>query len=216
MSALERLDSAPPRQLKPAAMTSAFPAILNPPPDSSSDPDPDTQRAGLAEDSFPHSHKRKHRHRLRNTYATNIQPPTPPQLTSASTADDNSSAYQSPSQQHHSDFPIALEQAGTGIDVQRWMSNSDSEEHEMDSYHGMSDDDEALAGLTAADRRRIRRGIRHRAGDESEEALIPGDDSDDIITREEKKEADGRVIRDLVINLLLIGLWYGHLAESLK
>lgn len=76
----------------------------------------------------------------------------------------------------------------------------------MDSYHGRgaaASDDEEVG-------RRKPRGVRHRAGDESEEAaLIQGDILDDEVTRQEKKEADGRVMRDLAINLILIGLWYG-------
>lgn len=80
----------------------------------------------------------------------------------------------------------------------------------MDNCHDARSDDEEV-GVSASDRRKprhVRSGIRHRAGDESEEALIHGVDLDDEVTKEEKKEADGKVLRDLAINLILIGLWY--------
>lgn len=89
------------------------------------------------------------------------------------------------------------------------MSESDSEEHEMDNYLAASDDEEAQAGPAAADRRRARHVRRHRVGDGSEESLIHGNTDGDVITREEEKEADGKVLRDLAMNLVFIGLWYG-------
>ena len=79
----------------------------------------------------------------------------------------------------------------------------------MDIYHGPTSDDEEV-GLPPSDRRKsrqVRRGMRHRAGDESEEALISGEESDSSLTKEEKKEANTKVLRDLGINLILIGLW---------
>jgi hypothetical protein len=78
------------------------------------------------------------------------------------------------------------------------------EELEMDSYH---DDEES--SIVAPDTRRTRhagRSLRHRAADGSEESLI-GEDVDDEVTAEEKKEADVKVIHNLAINALLIGLW---------
>lgn len=81
----------------------------------------------------------------------------------------------------------------------------------MDNYHEQSDDEEA--GIISSDRRKARLprrgiGIRHRVGDESEEALIGGNDVEDEVTPEEKKEADGLVIRNVAVNLCFISLWY--------
>lgn len=194
-------------------MSSAFPAPTAPHRsdslDSDSDSDPDKNEG--------HRRARKHR-RPRHTYASRIQPPTPSLLTAASTASDDRSAHQGPSDQPPNNVSATPQgHTGTGIDVERWMSESDSEEHEMDSYLAASDDEEAQAGLTAADRRRARHVRRHRVGDGSDESLIRGNPDDDAITPEEKKEADGKVLRDLAINLALIGLWYGaSLRDSLK
>ena len=177
-------------------MSSAFPASAVPHRSYSLDSESDSDKA-LDRD---HRRARKHR-RPRRAYAPRTQPPTPSLLTAASTAtDDQPTDHVSATPQGHT---------GTGIDVKRWISESDSGEHEMDSYLPASDDEEAQAGPAAADRRRTRHVRRHRVGDESEESLIHGNTDDDVITREEKKEADGKVLRDLAVNLVFIGLWYG-------
>ncbi|KAI5846812.1 triose-phosphate transporter family-domain-containing protein [Tricharina praecox] len=174
-----------------AASSAQFPAPTIPyPPSSSSGEEED------ADDPLRLSLRQQQhstRSNKRGTYANRVHPPTPSLLTTAS-ADHETTAVSS-----------RVRHAGTGIDVERWMSDSESEELEMDSYHGRgaaASDDEEVG-------RRKPRGVRHRAGDESEEAaLIQGDILDDEVTRQEKKEADGRVMRDLAINLILIGLWY--------
>jgi hypothetical protein len=144
--------------------------------------------------------KRSRRNILR---ANKFHPLTPSLLTASF---DDGSTSSGPSLHVSS----RVERIGHGVDVEQWMNGSESEELEMDSYHGGASGDEEV-GVSASDRRKakqIRHGIRHRAGDESEEALIHGEDPDDEVTKEEKKEADGKVLRDLAINLILIGLWY--------
>lgn len=106
--------------------------------------------------------------------------------------------------------PVA--QDTPSITVQRWISSSHSPPHEMDSYRAHSDEDEET-GFSATDRRKDgmpRRGIGIST-DESEEAALIGDDGDgddDVVTRDEQKEADGLVLRNLAINGCLIGLWW--------
>jgi hypothetical protein len=145
------------------------------------------------------------RHQTDIPYANKLHPPTPSLLTTASFDGDDSTSY-GPSLH----VICRAEHTGPGIDVEQWLSDSESEELEMDSYHASPSDDEEI-GVSASERRKakhVRRGIRHRTGDESEEALILGEEPDDELTKEEKKEADGKVLRDLAINLILIGLWY--------
>lgn len=159
------------------------------------------------DDDQPHN---RH-HPPPSTFANKVLPPTPSPLTSAS-GRLSKDLPQIPAESSRSNTHPPVD---GGIDVQRWISDSDSQVHEMDMYHGHSDDEEA--GLTSTDRRKARLpkrgiGIRIGAGDESEEALMGGDnidaEEDDILTPEEKKEADGLVVRNLAINLILIGLWY--------
>jgi hypothetical protein len=152
-----------------------------------------------------HPPPKSKRHRTDIAYANKLHPPTPSLLTTACFDGDDSTSC-GPS------LPVTCraERTGLGIEVEQWLSDSESEELEMENYHASPSDDEEL-GVPAIDRRKakhIRRGIRYRAGDETEEALIHGEDPDEEVTKEVKKEADGIVFRDLATNLILIGLWY--------
>lgn len=172
-----------------AVPSAQFPASTIPYPPSSS---------GEREDRLERSPRPQQSTRSpkRGTYANRVHPPTPSLLTPSADHETFTATTVSSRVRHVS----------TGIDVERWMNESGSEELEMDSYHGRgsaASDDEEVG-------RRKPRVVRHRAGEESEEAaLIQGDLDDDVVTQQEKKEADGKVLRDLAINLILIGLWYG-------
>ncbi|KAI5789124.1 triose-phosphate transporter family-domain-containing protein [Geopyxis carbonaria] len=90
----------------------------------------------------------------------------------------------------------------------RILRAPDFEEHEMDGY---IPDDEEL-GLSSSDRRRHRqqtaRGVHQPILDEAEESLLASDSRHIDFSKDDKTQADRKVIRDLAINLLLIGLWY--------
>lgn len=83
-------------------------------------------------------------------------------------------------------------------------SHSDSTDFELDdmSADGLEDDEET--GLTKRDRRRRRR--RKRRNTLLDQRIVP---SADTYTKEEKKLADQNLIKSMLINAVLIGLWYG-------
>lgn len=69
---------------------------------------------------------------------------------------------------------------------------------------GLSDEDlhdDEEAGLTSKDKRRKRR--KRRKNQLLDQRVV----SDDI-SPEEKKEADRNVLKNMIINIVLIGLWY--------
>jgi solute carrier family 35 protein C2 len=80
-------------------------------------------------------------------------------------------------------------------------SRSDSEDLELDnmSTDGLEDDEET--GLTKRDRRRRRR--RKRRNTLLDQRIVPGD----TYTKEEKKIADQHLIKSMLVNGVLIGLW---------
>lgn len=86
-------------------------------------------------------------------------------------------------------------------------SRSDSTDFELDdmSADGLEDDEET--GLTKRDRRRRRR--RKRRNTLLDQRIAP----DDTYTKEEKKLADQTLIKSMLINALLIGLWYESFAR---
>ncbi|CAO2654151.1 Nn.00g108840.m01.CDS01 [Neocucurbitaria sp. VM-36] len=81
-------------------------------------------------------------------------------------------------------------------------SRSDSTDFELDdmSADGLEDDEET--GLTKRDRRRRRR--RKRRNTLLDQRIVP----EDTYTKEEKKLADQNLIKSMLVNGLLIGLWY--------
>lgn len=89
----------------------------------------------------------------------------------------------------------------SGADRSDSDSLSDSEDHELDdmSADGLEDDEET--GLTKRDRRRRRR--RKRRNTLLDQRIVP----DDRYTKEEKKLADQNLIKSMLINAVLIGLW---------
>ena len=90
-------------------------------------------------------------------------------------------------------------------------SRSDSTDLELDdmSADGLEDDEET--GLTKRDRRRRRR--RKRRNTLLDQRIVPTD----TYTKEEKKLADQNLVKSMLINGVLIGLWYdvqGTMAEK--
>ncbi|KAF1848568.1 TPT-domain-containing protein [Cucurbitaria berberidis CBS 394.84] len=81
-------------------------------------------------------------------------------------------------------------------------SRSDSTDFELDdmSADGLEDDEET--GLTKRDRRRRRR--RKRRNTQLDQRIVP----EDTYTKEEKKLADQTLLKSMLVNGLLIGLWY--------
>jgi solute carrier family 35 protein C2 len=82
-------------------------------------------------------------------------------------------------------------------------SPSDSDDLELDnmSNDGLEDDEET--GLTKRDRRRRRR--RKRRNTLLDQRIVPNDDT---YTKEEKKLADQNLLKSMLVNGVLIGLWY--------
>lgn len=100
-------------------------------------------------------------------------------------AEEGEDEYSSDAEQSHSD------------------SHSDSTDFELDdmSADGLEDDEET--GLTKRDRRRRRR--RKRRNTLLDQRIVP---SADTYTKEEKKLADQNLLKSMLINAVLIGLWY--------
>lgn len=82
-------------------------------------------------------------------------------------------------------------------------SPSDSTDFELDdmSADGLEDDEET--GLTKRDRRRRRR--RKRRNTLLDQRIVP---TTDTYTKEEKKLADQNLLKSMLINGVLVGLWY--------
>jgi solute carrier family 35 protein C2 len=82
-------------------------------------------------------------------------------------------------------------------------SRSDSTDFELDdmSLDGLEDDEET--GLTKRDRRRRRR--RKRRNTLLDQRIVP---TTDTYTKEEKKLADQNLLKSMLINGVLIALWY--------
>jgi solute carrier family 35 protein C2 len=90
-------------------------------------------------------------------------------------------------------------------------SHSDSTDLELDdmSADGLEDDEET--GLTKRDRRRRRR--RKRRNTLLDQRIVP---STDTYTKEEKKLADQNLIKSMLINAVLIGLWYVKIEVDIR
>jgi solute carrier family 35 protein C2 len=104
---------------------------------------------------------------------------------------------------HRSDH-IAEEgedESSSGAD--RSDSDTDSDDADADdmSADGLEDDEET--GLTKRDRRRRRR--RKRRNTLLDQRIVP----DDTYTKEEKKLADQNLLKSMLVNGVLIALWYG-------
>lgn len=86
-------------------------------------------------------------------------------------------------------------------------SESESEDLEMNDYPNMP---EGTASKRGRANSRNTKGLSLRGGEGPSlgDRLIMADGDRPVVSREEKKIADVKVIRSLAINVLLIGLWY--------
>jgi solute carrier family 35 protein C2 len=82
-------------------------------------------------------------------------------------------------------------------------SRSDSTDLELDDMSGDGLDDDEETGLNQRDRRRRRR--KRRRNTLLDQRVVP---TTDTYTKEEKKLADQTLLRSMLINGVLIGLWY--------
>lgn len=92
---------------------------------------------------------------------------------------------------------------------------SESEDLEMSDYPHTGDEGEARAPTPDSRRggkRRRRGGLNPRGGDGAGvglgDRLVMANGDRPVISDEEKKIADGKVLRDMAINALFIGLWW--------
>ncbi|KAF2853852.1 TPT-domain-containing protein [Plenodomus tracheiphilus IPT5] len=151
----------------------------------------------------------------RTNFARLVHPPTPTMTDDHTAARRRSSslagatlpplsAPKKPSRHRPADH-IAEEGEDESSDAERSDSDSrsDSTDYELDnmSADGLEDDEET--GLTKRDRRRRRR--RKRRNTLLDQRIVPGEDT---YTKEEKKLADQNLLRSMMINGVLIGLWY--------
>lgn len=88
---------------------------------------------------------------------------------------------------------------GRSEDEREMVALSTEDDGSDISDEDLHDDEEA--GLTGGDRRR-KQHKRHR-NTQLDQRVIP-----DIVTEDERKEADRTVLKDLLINGALIALWY--------
>lgn len=91
---------------------------------------------------------------------------------------------------------------------------SESEDLEMSDYPHTGDEGEARVPTPdrrKGGKRRRRGGLNPRGGDGAGvglgDRLVMADGDRPVISDEEKKIADGKVLRDMAINALFIGLW---------
>jgi solute carrier family 35 protein C2 len=94
-----------------------------------------------------------------------------------------------------------LEEEGASGSDSEGSEKTDSDDLELDdmSADGLEDDEET--GLTGGDRRRRRR--RKRKNTMLDQRIVP----ETKLTKEEEEAANQTLIRSLVINAILIGLW---------
>jgi len=82
-------------------------------------------------------------------------------------------------------------------------SMSESEEHELGLLDSEAEgDDDPETGLNQQERRKYIKRKRRRDGLDSRIAGSAG------LSKDEAREADKNVMRNLVVNAVLIGLWY--------
>lgn len=86
-------------------------------------------------------------------------------------------------------------------------SASQSDSADDMSADGLEDDEET--GLTKRDRRRRRR--RKRRNTLLDQRIVP---EEDTYTKEEKKIADQNLLKSMLINGVLIGLWYEYMCKT--
>lgn len=178
-------------------------SVSHPSPSSSSPSPPDTDPE---EDSHP----------IKKTRILHLQPLVPsspgrekkrpkkrphkPSASSAEIADSSSSDDR--------EFP-ADEAGRPGLEHE-----SESEDLEMSDYPHTGDEGETRVPTPdrrKGGKRRRRGGLNPRGGDRAGvglgDRLVMADGDRPVISDEEKKIADGKVLKDMAINALFIGLW---------
>lgn len=146
----------------------------------------------------------------RTNIAKLIHPPTPTMTDEQTAARRRSSSLAGATlptktdlkkhRRHRSDH-IAEEGEESSSGADRSDSDSDSDDPDLDdmSADGLEDDEET--GLTKRDRRRRRK--RKRRNTLLDQRIVP----DDTYTKEEKKLADQNLLKSMLVNGALIGLW---------
>ncbi|KAF1963504.1 TPT-domain-containing protein [Byssothecium circinans] len=176
---------------------------LSNPPSPNTDSDRDSDNGG-------------HGHGPRVNIASLVHPPTPdimddqPAIASHARRRSSSLAGASVPQQKDSKKHRRQRSGHSNIQEEEGASDSDSgssektdsDDFELDdmSADGLEDDEET--GLTGRDRRRRRR--RKRRNTLLDQRIVP----EVKLTKEEEKTANQTLVRSLMINAILIGLWY--------
>lgn len=152
----------------------------------------------------------------RHTHAARrLHPPTPTMTDEQSAARRRSSSLagaalppvkdvQKHKQRRPADhIPEEGQEYSSGADRSDSDSPSDSTDLQLDDMSGDGLEDDEETGLTKGDRRRRRR--RKRRNTLLDQRIVP----EDTYTKEEKKMADQTLLRSMMINGVLICLWYG-------
>lgn len=196
-------------------MAATFPASTIPYPSSSEDSEDESSRL-----------------RLNNppVVANRIHPPSPSPLASPALPESETHSGRNKRRKKRSPTASRRSRARSSDNIDGFSSSSDDEslvggagqpglEHDTESEDlEMSDypltGDEGEAWAPGPDRRkrgnRRRRGLNLRGGDGGVglgDRLVMADGERPVISDEEKKIADGKVLRDMAINALFIGLW---------
>ena len=194
--------------------------LSNPPSSTDSDLDSDIDSdidIGIDVVSNNHQHRNGFRHAGRNV-ASLVHPPTPKSMEDQATAaharrrSSSLAGASVPSHAQHADRKrrrrksdnILEEGEDAPYDSDSASSTwTDSDHLELDnmSADGLQDDEET--GLTGRDRRRRRR--RKRRNTLLDQRVVPNEVH---ITKEEEKIANQNVIQSMLINGVLIGLWW--------
>lgn len=148
----------------------------------------------------------------RSDVAKLIHPPTPTMTDEQTTARRRSSSLAGASQppkkhsrKHTRRRSDNIAEEGTdhsSDDVSDSESRSDSTDFELDEMSGDGLEDDEETGLTKRDRRRRRK--KKRRNTLLDQRIVP----EDTYTKEEKKLADQNLIKSMLVNGLLICLWY--------
>ena len=84
-------------------------------------------------------------------------------------------------------------------------SMSDSEEHELEAIRSDDDDVDEETGLTGKERQKYMQRKRRKDGLDNR---VAGGGGVGIVSKEEARQADRSVVRTMLFNAVLIGLWY--------
>ncbi|PWW75154.1 TPT-domain-containing protein [Tuber magnatum] len=160
------------------------------------------------------------------SFGNKVCPPAPSPMVSPAVVDDGALEYQQQSARRAAEglrrqqnpearlshdlegfsFSEAEDEAGPGLEI-----DSESEDLEMGYYANVGEEvtwrngDEEERVKT---RNRRRLSLHGEVGPSLGDRLIMADGDRPVVSKEEKRIADVKVIRSLAINVILIGLWY--------